>query len=153
MADKDKNNVHEEQGIWWTAPAQSEDGRLIMVTGRKDVAKFRNNTRFNIRVEVKWPYAGDQSGMPDMATSELMEQAGDAINAVLRRDPVAVMTGIFTGDNERDWIFYTLSTNIFGKKLNEALADMPLLPIEIYCENDPEWAAYDEMSQVEINID
>ena len=34
-----------ENGIWWTAPTQSESGRLIMVTGRKDVKKFRENPR------------------------------------------------------------------------------------------------------------
>ena len=64
-----------------------------------------------------------------------------------------MLTGVFTGDDERNWVFYTLSTNIFGRKLNEALADMPVLPLEIYCENDPQWQAYDEMSEAEINID
>ncbi|MDE6320838.1 MAG: DUF695 domain-containing protein, partial [Muribaculaceae bacterium] len=51
------------------------------------------------------------------------------------------------------WIFYTLSTHIFGRKLNEALAHLPQLPLSIYCENDAEWAEYDEMSQAEINLD
>lgn len=37
---------------WWTAPTESENGRLIMVTGRRDVLEFRNNPRFNIRVEI-----------------------------------------------------------------------------------------------------
>lgn len=61
------------------------------------------------------------------------------------------MTGVFTGDGERDWVFYTLSTHIFGRKLNEALSELPLLPIEISCENDPEWLAYDEMCEAEIH--
>ena len=147
MADNDNN------GTWWTAPAQSEGGRLILVTGRKDVEKFRSNPRFSIRVEVKWAYVGDASGMPDLATSELMEKATDSINNVLAHDPVAVMTGIFTGDDERDWIFYTLSTHIFEKKINEALADLPLLPLSINAENDPNWEAYDEMSQAEVKMD
>lgn len=148
MAIKDNDN-----NVWWTAPAQSESGRLIMVTGRKDVATFRDNPRFNIRVEVKWPYKGDASGMPDVATSELMEQATDLINAELHNDPVAVLTGIFTGDDERDWVFYTLSTHIFEKKLNKALATLPLLPLEIQCENDPGWEAYDEMAEAEVKLD
>ncbi|MDE6287730.1 MAG: DUF695 domain-containing protein, partial [Muribaculaceae bacterium] len=64
--------------------------------------------------------------------------------------PVAVMTGIFTGAGERTWVFYTLSTAIFQKKFNQALADLPLLPLEITAENDPYWEAYDEMKEVEI---
>lgn len=142
-----------ESDIWWTAPTQSETGRLIMVTGRKNVEKFRTNPRFNIRVEVSWKYEGDATGMPDLATSQLMEQVQDALTETFRKDPVAVLTGIFTGDDRRDWIFYTLSTNIFGRKLNDALADFPMLPLEIYCENDAAWAAYDEMAEAEIKMD
>lgn len=143
-----------ENDSWWTAPAESEDGRLIMVTGRRDVAKFRNNPRFNIRIEVTWKYDGaDASGMPDTPTSELMEQVQETLEKVFKKDPVAILTGIFTGDGHRDWIFYSLSTHIFGRKLNEALEPFPLLPLTIYCENDPGWEEYDEMSLAEIKID
>ncbi len=139
--------------IWWTAPAQSESGRLIMVTGRKDVKKFMDNARFSIRVEVTWTYDGDESGMPDKDTSTIMEQVQDALTGVFDKDPVAVLTGIYTGDGERNWVFYTLSTHIFGRKLNETLSVFPQLPLSIYCENDPEWLEYKEMCETEINVD
>lgn len=142
-----------ESGQWWTAPTQSESGRLIMVTGRGDVKKFIDNPRFNIRVTVTWRYEGDSMGMPDTSTSELMQQAQDCLEAAFTKDPVAVMTGIYTGDDERNWVFYTLSLNIFGRKINEALAELPLLPLEISAENDPEWNEYKEMSEAKINID
>ncbi|MDE6860432.1 MAG: DUF695 domain-containing protein [Duncaniella sp.] len=139
-----------ETGNWWTAPTESENGRLIMVTGRKDIEKFRSNERYKIRIEVTWKYTGDASGMPDKETSGLMEEVQEALQSVFTKDPVAVMTGIFTGDDQRDWVFYTTSTHIFGKKLNEALAPYPLLPLTVYAENDPEWEEYDEMSEAEI---
>ncbi|MDE6555342.1 MAG: DUF695 domain-containing protein [Duncaniella sp.] len=142
-----------EFGTWWTAPAESESGRLIMVTGRKDIEKFRSNPRYKIRIEVGWPYSGEADGMPDAATSELMEQVQEALQTAFRKDPVAVLTGVFTGDGRRDWVFYTTSTHIFGRKLNEALSAMPLLPLEISAENDPGWEAYDEMAEAEIRID
>lgn len=138
---------------WWTAPAQSESGRLIMVTGRRDVNKFRSNPRFNIRVDICWDYTGDSSGMPDLATSQMMEQVQDAMVDEFRRDPVAVLTGIYTGDDKRNWVFYTLSNNIFGRKINEILSPFPLLPLTISCELDPDWAEYDEMCQAEIKFD
>ena len=68
--------------------------------------------------------------------------------AIFKKDPVAILTGIYTGDNERNWIFYTLSTHIFGRKINEALAQFELLPITIYCENDPDWNEYQEMKEL-----
>ena len=134
-----------ESNDWWTCPTESEDGRLVMVTGRRDIEKFRNNPRFNIRVELTWPYDENASGMPDNATAKTMEEITDSFNAILDKDPVAVMTGIYTGAGERNWVFYTLSTNIFNKKLNEVFAPYPLLPLHIIAENDPEWAEYDEM--------
>lgn len=143
----------QQQEQWWTAPTESETGRLIMVTGRVDIDKFRSNPRYSIRVEVTWPYEGDPSGMPDKATSELMEQAQERLQAAFHKDPVAVLTGIYTGDDRRDWVFYTTSTHIFGRKLNEALADLPLLPLTVYTENDPSWAEYAEMANARINLD
>ena len=136
---------------WWTSPQESESGKVILVTGRKDVEKFKNNPKFSIRVEISWRYDGLPDGMPDYETSVMMEQVTDALSVTFAKDPVAVMTGVFTGDGERDWVFYTLSTHIFGRKLNEALSELPLLPLEISCENDPEWLAYDEMCEAEIH--
>ena len=133
---------------WWTSPTESENGRLIMVTGRRDVDKFRNNSWFNIRVEISWKYDGDASGMPNYETSTLMEQVQEALEAEFKKDPIAILTGIYTGDNERNWVFYTLSTHIFGRKLNEALVNFELLPITIYCENDPNWNEYQEMKEL-----
>ncbi len=135
---------------WWTSPQESESGKVIIVTGRNDIAKFRNNPRFSIRVEVTWLYDALPDGMPDYETSVMMGDVTERLSAVFDKDPVAVMTGIFTGDGQRDWIFYTLSTNIFGRKLNEALADLPELPLSIIAENDPDWDAYDEMKEAEI---
>lgn len=136
---------------WWTAPAETDDGRLIMVSGRSDVDKFRKNPRFKIRVEVVWPYdTAPGAGMPGDADAETMGVATDNFTEILEKDPVAVMTGIFTGAGERTWVFYTPSTNIFQKKLNEAFAPLPLLPLQITAENDPDWEAYAEMQTFEI---
>lgn len=138
-----------ERNDWWTCPTESEDGRLIMVSGRRDIDAFRRNPRFNIRVEITWRYSDSPAAtMPDEETARLMEEATDALNAELTKDPVAVMTGIYTGAGERNWVFYTLSTNIFNKKLNQALSSLPLLPLTITAENDPDWSEYDEMREL-----
>lgn len=136
---------------WWTAPAESENGHLIMVSGRQDVEKFRSNPKFSIRVEVTWTYESESSGMPSDDISRLMEKVQDALEQEFQKDPVAVLTGVFTGDGERNWVFYTLSTNIFGRKLNEVLEPFPLLPLKITAENDPQWLEYDEMNLCKIN--
>lgn len=137
---------------WWTSPLQDDAGNLIMVTGRGDVEKFRSNPRFKIRVEISLPYEAASNGMPTDQAGELLETIIDRLQDEFKRDPVAVLTGIYTGAGERNMVFYTTSTFIFNKKLNDALAPLPLLPLTITAENDPDWAEYDEMRELsEIN--
>lgn len=133
---------------WWTSPTESDSGRLIMVTGRRGLENVIATGKYNVRVEISWPYQGDTSGMPDVPTSTLMEAVTDAINEVFKKDPVAIMTGIYTGDDERNWIIYTKNQHIFNRRLNEALAPFDLLPITLYAENDPEWNEYREMCEL-----
>lgn len=130
---------------WWTSPTESANGNLIMVTGRRGIEQAKESGKYNIRVEITWKYPGDKSGMPDMPTSTIMEAVQEALQEVFTKDPVAILTGIYTGDGERNWVFYTTSVYIFEKKLNQALAPFDLLPISIYTENDPEWLEYEEM--------
>lgn len=152
---------------WWTSPLEDEEGYRIMVTGRADVKKYRDNPRFYIRVTVTVPYVADAQGLPSnprpstptadngshaLATASMLEEILDNFQSELKKDPVAVLTGIYTGAGKREMVFYAQSTNIFNKKLNAALAPLPLLQLEITAENDPEWAEYDEMRELsEIN--
>lgn len=138
---------------WWTAPAEGENGELILVTGRRDIENVIETGLFNDRAEVTWKYEQDKNGMPDYKTSSLMEEVQDALENAFDKDPVAVLTGVYTGAGERNWIFYTRSVNIFGKKLNEALASFELLPISIYVEKDAEWNEYREMQLNEVAAD
>ena len=135
---------------WWTAPAESDNGRLIMVTGRRGLNNVIATGHYQYRVEVTWPYQGDEKGLPTYNDSKLMEEVTDALNQCFDRDPVAVMTGIYTGDDQRNWVFYTRSLHIFQRKLNEALAPFPALPLQFEAEEDPEWQEYSEMCQCEV---
>lgn len=134
-------------GEWLTAPAEADDGNLVMVSGREDVGRFRSNPRFKIRVTVSWDYSGESAQMPTESTGELMARVQQTLTDEFRHDPVAVLTGIYTGDGQRQWVFYTLSIHIFGRKLNELLEPFPLLPITVEAVEDPEWEEYDEMMQ------
>lgn len=116
-----------------------------MVTGRRNVDKFIDNPRFKFRINMIWRYDGDANGMPDRASSELMEQVQEAMEKEFGRDPVAVLTGIYTGDDRRDWVFYTSSLHIFQRKLNEILAPFPTLPLEFEAEEDAGWEEYRQM--------
>ena len=129
-----------------TVPTVDDEGRTIIVTANLDVARFRSKDRYNIRVEVTLPYtAAGELGFPDDATAEMLEKITESFEAQLKGKTTAVMTGIYTGGGERNWVFYTFSTQTFNGFLNRSLAEFPLLPLKIYAENDPDWAEYDEL--------
>lgn len=133
---------------WWTCPTESENGRLIMVTGRRNLENVIASQKYNIRVDISWRYDGEPSGMPDTKTSTLMEAVHNSFSETFKKDTVAIMTGVYTGDDERNWIFYTKNLKIFEYRLNEALATYEILPLTINAENDPEWNEYQEMKDL-----
>lgn len=140
--------MDEYPGNWLTSPAESTTSdRIIFITGRTDVEKFRANPRFNIRVEVTFTYESDERGFPKGLEVQILGEVSDKLVETFRKDPVAVLTGIYTGDGIRTWVFYTASTNIFQKKFNEALTGMPTLPIIMQAFNDPDWEEYSEMRE------
>lgn len=131
---------------WITYPTVDDEGHTIIVTGRTDVAKYRGRERNNIRVEVTLPYTpAGEFGFPDDSTGELLEKITEAFEDELKGKNTALLTGIYTGAGQRNWVFYTFSTDAFNGFLNRALAPFPMLPLTIYAENDPAWAEYDEM--------
>lgn len=130
----------ELQGQWLTYPTEStESERNIIVSERQDLEKFRSNKRFIYRITMGMPYAGDAKGMPDEAVSDLIEQVTDRMEEVLKKDPIAVLIEVSTGDDRREWVFQTSSLGIFNKKLNEALAPLPELPLDFTAEEDTEF--------------
>lgn len=132
---------------WLTSPLETDNGsgNLVLATVRKDVRKFMDNPRYRYRVEVAWNYTPAAAGMPSEADSELMERVQEAVEKTLAKDPVAVLTGVYTGDGVRDLVFYTLSLHIFQRKFNEILEPFPLLPLEFSAEEDPGWEEYRTM--------
>ena len=135
---------------WWTAPAEGDNGSLILVTGRRGMDNVIATGVYRYRVEVTWPYEGDSKGLPSYTDSKVMEEVTDAMNENLDRDPVAVLTGIYTGDGQRNWVFYTRSLHIFQCKFNEIMAPFPALPLQFEAEEDPDWQEYREMCQCEV---
>lgn len=132
---------------WWSYPAEGESGKTIIVTGRDLVDEYRESGKYIYRIDVTWEYAAKPDGMPEDSDAELMEEVTDAFIEAFKKDRVAIMTGIYTGDGKRDWVFYTKNLKIFSLVFNKALADLPTVPIVIEAEEDAGWEEYLHMRQ------
>lgn len=133
---------------WWSAPTEAENGKTIIVTGRDYMDEIIAKGKFPYRITIGWNYNALSDGMPEDADARLMEQATDALMAEFKRDKVAYLTGIYTGDGRRDWIFYTGNLNIFNRVLNRALAPLEQMPLIIEAEADADWNEYKEMREI-----
>lgn len=133
---------------WWTTPTESLNGRRVIVTGRRGLEKAISSGKFNDRIEITWQYVGDAEGMPDYSTSLLMEKVNDALINAFSKEQAAILTGIYTGDSERNWIFYVRNIPKFQQILNDALKEFDVLPLKLYAEKDPNWEEYSEMREL-----
>lgn len=132
---------------WWTYPAEADSGKTVIVTGRDLIDEYRDNGKYIYRVDVSWIYNALPDGMPEDDDAKLMEQATDALLDAFKKDRIAVMTGIYTGDGRRDWVFYTRNLRIFSFVFNKALEELPTIPIVIEAEEDADWTEYTSMRE------
>lgn len=133
---------------WFTALSEDEEGRMIIVSGRDELTEFMESGKLKERAEITWKYEGDSKGMPSEALSALMEEVEIALKKVMEKDKLSILTSVYTGGNQKTWVFYTRTVRVFGERLNEALSSFELLPIEIYTELDLDWEEYKDMYEM-----
>lgn len=133
---------------WFTAISQDEDGHVITVTGRDHLDEFVRSGKFKERAEIYWKFEESTQGMPSDKLAEQMEEVELALRKAMEKDKLAIMTAVYTGGNQKTWVFYCRTVRVFGERLNEALVGFPLLPIEIYTEIDPNWEEYLDMLEM-----
>lgn len=130
---------------WFIGISEADNGQMIIVNGRDDLKEWTASRKLNERVEISWKYVPVSQGMPSEEEAARMEGMQDMLKKALERNKLAILTGIYTGDGERTWVFYTRNVKAFGEMLNETLASSELFPITIYTEKDPDWNEYREM--------
>ena len=134
---------------WFTALSENEDGTYTFISGRSGIDDFVASGKFPNRLEVTWTYAPDDKGLPaDDHEAEVMEAVEERLRTAMERDRLALLTGIYTGQGQRQWIYIARNTAAFGERLNDALAGLPQLPIAIYAELDPENREYRELLEL-----
>ena len=80
--------------------------------------------------------------MPDEKTMEFMEKVENALVDILENDLQAILSFVYLGHNQKEWHWYSSDIAETGKRLNEALSNFEVLPIELSTEYDAEWNEY-----------
>lgn len=131
---------------WFTALSENEDGSYTFISGRSGIDAFIASGKLKERLEVTWEYKPDDKGLPaDDHEAELMEEVEEKLRHAMEKDKLAILTGIYTGQGSRQWVYICRNTKAFGERLNDTLQGYPQLPIHIYAEQDPENREYKEL--------
>ena len=110
---------------WFTSVTEGEGGTMVIVCGRDEIDAFMASGKFGERVEITWPYVRTANGMPDEAEAKRMEEPQEALQKAMEKDKLSILTGVYTGDGARTWIFYTRNIPAFGERLNCLLRFIP----------------------------
>jgi hypothetical protein len=73
-----------------------------------------------------------------------MDKLEDLLRPTVDKDRSATLVLVSTGENLREWTYYTKSESAFLSRLNEALKGQPSFPIEIHAAPDPSWSTYEQ---------
>jgi hypothetical protein len=80
--------------------------------------------------------------MPGNEDSLAMTHMEDSLVPAIEGSRAGTLAFVFTHGGAREWHFYVSETANLGSIINEALADLPGLPIELLVADDPEWSEF-----------
>lgn len=129
---------------WGTATSTHADtGREIIFRYAKEfTANFERDSQ-PVRIIIVWKYQSE-SGQPIAEVHRQMNVLEDALESALKDDGFATLALVSTGEDLREWTYYTKSETEFIARLNFAFAGMQAFPIEIHPACDPNWEMYEQ---------
>ena len=119
---------------WFSTMAEADNEMPIFVSGRDNLDEFRLSGKFKERVEIYWKYESIHNGMPSDSEGELMEQVIDTLRKAVEKDKLAILTGIYTGNNERTLHSHFARIRRTPQRSPHSVSSTPYHPL---CRNRP----------------
>jgi hypothetical protein len=130
--------------VWATAVSTNADnGRRVMFRFAKEFSPSFDKASQPDRIIIVWRYESE-TGQPTSDVHQQMILLEDSIEAILRQDSLSTLALVSTGENLREWIYYSRSEEEFLDRFNLALIGLPIFPIEVHTASDPAWLNYEQ---------
>ena len=112
-----------------------------MIRARRNLLPLAVDSGLSERVVVTWRCRAPlDSGLPSAADYEELAQFEELLVQFFEYG--AILAFVITRDGSANLNFYTSSQDWFLERLNDALADKPVMPIELSGAEDPDWSEY-----------
>ncbi|MDQ8034636.1 MAG: DUF695 domain-containing protein [Bordetella sp.] len=132
-------------GDLWAVGEAHVDGLSVIVRFRTGLPPEADRQANENLVIVSWPYSGIESGMPNEEDKQSTNNFEDAIEKGFENSDVGVQVACMTGNNMKEWRFYTPNVEAFLDAFNLCLAGHPVYPIQLRMFQDPDWRALSEL--------
>jgi hypothetical protein len=133
----------EDARVWATAVSKHQSsGRAIVFRYVRVFPTGFIKDEYPVRIILQWKYQSE-TGMPQTAERERMERLEDLLQPSVEASGLSTLAIVSTGENLREWIYYTKSEPQFFAALNRALGQEARFPIEIHAAPDAVWHTYE----------
>jgi Family of unknown function (DUF695) len=129
---------------WATAISKNaSNGRKIIFRYAEQFSPTFERKSQPIRIIIVWRYHSE-SGQPVSDEHRRMNEMEDALESALDPNGFTTLALVSTGEDLREWIYYSKSEDEFMARLNFAFTEAPRYPIEIHIAADPNWDTYEQ---------
>lgn len=127
----------------WTISKGINCGFPFILRFRPNLKEFVIIKEYCERIILLWKYdSTDNSLLPGEEEMDLMEKVENALVEILENDLQAILSFVYSGQNKKEWHWYSSNIDETCKRINDALSGFEILPIELLLEGDPEWSEY-----------
>lgn len=132
----------------WLTGTAVEEGVNVLFRLLPHIPLDINTPDFPDRVEIIWNYQSEhESKLPGPQDREQMSQFEELLINLWQEQDRGYLTMLFTGNQVCHWQWYVRDQEQALENLNQALTDLPALPIQIHSQHDPDWHAYTDFMQ------
>ena len=125
----------------WAILEAEEDGAPLLFRFRSAIP-VADTAAFPFLISILWIYDGKQNeGMPDDGTLAMMDRVEDALDYVDASGEAFLMV-VVTGNNRREWIWYTSDRQRYMALVNRAMPKQQKFPLDFATSEDPGWQTY-----------
>lgn len=130
--------------VWATAiSTNTRNGRKIVFRYAKEFSATFDRASQPFRIILVWKYQSE-SRQPSAEDHKRMNLLEDVLESAFKEEGFATLALVSTGEDLREWTYYSKSKDVFMARLNYAFAGMTPFPIEIHTAHDPNWDVYEQ---------